>query len=156
MFKIKMFHLPCITCQWSKTHWGKAWPPVLDLKSAVNPGKQKETRSLAIQSNQFLSRKLIKRSDNPAPSLPSRRTPVETANGWKNRCFITRRKQTKALFWLGNLTEGLVDGQVSLDVEHGGSSDLRLLKDVASPPVQDAINTADGVLGALKTETNTG
>ena len=30
---------PCITCQWSNTHWGKAWPPVFDLKSAVKPGK---------------------------------------------------------------------------------------------------------------------
>ena len=24
-------------CQWSNMHWGKAWPPVLDLRSAVNP-----------------------------------------------------------------------------------------------------------------------
>ena len=24
-------------CQWSNTHWGKAWPPVLDLRSAVKP-----------------------------------------------------------------------------------------------------------------------
>ena len=24
-------------CQWSKMHCGKAWPPVLDLRSAVNP-----------------------------------------------------------------------------------------------------------------------
>ena len=28
---------PVIATQWSKTHWGKAWPPVLDLRSAVNP-----------------------------------------------------------------------------------------------------------------------
>ena len=34
---------PCITCQWSNTHWGKAWPPVFDLKSAVKPGKNHKT-----------------------------------------------------------------------------------------------------------------
>lgn len=27
-------------CQWSNTHWGKAWPPVLDLRSAVKPGEE--------------------------------------------------------------------------------------------------------------------
>ena len=26
-------------CQWSNTHWGKAWPPVLDLRSAVKPAE---------------------------------------------------------------------------------------------------------------------
>lgn len=26
-------------CQWSKTHWGKAWPPVLERRSAVKPEK---------------------------------------------------------------------------------------------------------------------
>ena len=33
---------PCIICQWSKTHWGKAWPPVFDLKSAVKPKIKKK------------------------------------------------------------------------------------------------------------------
>lgn len=28
---------PGIDCQWSNTHWGKAFPPVLERKSAVKP-----------------------------------------------------------------------------------------------------------------------
>ena len=38
-------------------------------------------------------------------------------------------------------TEGLVDREVSLDDEHGCSHHLRLLKDMATPPVQDTIDT---------------
>ena len=29
--------LPGRICLWSNTHWGKAWPPVLDLRSVVKP-----------------------------------------------------------------------------------------------------------------------
>jgi hypothetical protein len=49
-----------------------------------------------------------------------------------------------------NLTEGLVDGQVSLDDEHGRSGRLGLLEDVASPTVEDAVDAADGILGTLQ------
>ena len=31
--------LPGRICLWSNTHWGKAWPPVLDLRSAVKPAE---------------------------------------------------------------------------------------------------------------------
>lgn len=39
-------------CQWSNTHWGKAWPPVLDLRSAVKPGEESrdaEMRGVSLQ-----------------------------------------------------------------------------------------------------------
>lgn len=40
-------------CQWSKTHWGKAWPPVLDLKSAVKPGRDKRKGEVRREWSQF-------------------------------------------------------------------------------------------------------
>ena len=52
---------------------------------------------------------------------------------------------------VGGEAEGLVDGQVGLDVEHGGADDLLLLEDVAATPVQHAVDAAHGVLGTLKT-----
>ena len=51
---------------------------------------------------------------------------------------------------IGGETEGLVDGQVCLDMEHGGSHDLSLFKNVTSPSVQNSVDTSNGVLGTLK------
>ena len=51
---------------------------------------------------------------------------------------------------VGGEAEGLVDGQVGLDVEHGGAHHLGLLKDVATTTVQHTVDTADGVLGTLE------
>jgi hypothetical protein len=48
------------------------------------------------------------------------------------------------------LTEGLVDGQVSLDDEHGSSGCLGLLEDVSTTSVQDSVDSTDCVFGALK------
>ena len=48
------------------------------------------------------------------------------------------------------LTEGLVDGQVGLNDEHGSSGGLRLLEDVATPTIEDTVNTADSVFRTLK------
>ena len=53
---------------------------------------------------------------------------------------------------VGGEAEGLVDGQVGLDVEHGGAHDLGLLEHVATATVEDAVDAADGVLGTLKKE----
>ena len=47
-------------------------------------------------------------------------------------------------------TEGLVDGQVGLDDEHGSSGGLRLLEDVATPTIEDTVDTADSVFRTLK------
>ena len=46
--------------------------------------------------------------------------------------------------------EGLVDGQVGLDDEHGGAGGLGLLKDVTSPPVEHSIDSSNCVLWALE------
>ena len=51
---------------------------------------------------------------------------------------------------VGGEAEGLVDGQVGLDVEHGGAGHLGLLEDVTAAAVQHAVDAADGVLGALE------
>ncbi len=51
-------------------------------------------------------------------------------------------------------TEGLVDGQVCLDNEHGSSGCLGLLEDVSTTSVQDSVDTTDGVFWALKVEIN--
>ena len=32
-------------CQWSNTHCGKAWPPVLDRRSAVKPKNKRNKMS---------------------------------------------------------------------------------------------------------------
>ena len=48
------------------------------------------------------------------------------------------------------LTEGLVDGQVGLDDEHGSSGCLGLLEDVTTTSVQDSVDSTDCVLRALK------
>lgn len=45
--------------------------------------------------------------------------------------------------------ERLVHRQVGLDHEHGRAGDLHLLEHVASSPVQHAVDTSDGHLGAL-------
>lgn len=45
--------------------------------------------------------------------------------------------------------ERLVDRQVSLDDEHGGSRDLGLLEHVATTPVQHSVDTTHGYLRAL-------
>ena len=49
--------------------------------------------------------------------------------------------------------EGLVDGQVGLDDEHGGAGGLRLLEHVASPSVEHTVDSSNCVLGALKRKT---
>ena len=46
--------------------------------------------------------------------------------------------------------EGLVDGQVGLDNEHGGAGGLGLLEHVSSPPVEHSVDTTNCVLRALK------
>ena len=48
--------------------------------------------------------------------------------------------------------EGLVDGQVGLDNEHGGAGGLGLLEHVSSPPVEHSVDTTNCVLRALKTK----
>ena len=50
------------------------------------------------------------------------------------------------------LTEGLVDGQVRLDDEHGCAGCLGLLEDVTSPPVEHSVDTAHRVLRTLEKE----
>ena len=50
---------------------------------------------------------------------------------------------------VGGEAEGLVDGQVGLDDEHGGAWGLSLLEHVTSPPVQHSVDTSDCVLRAL-------
>ena len=46
-------------------------------------------------------------------------------------------------------TEGLADGQVSLDREQRCSRALLLAEDLASTPVEHGVDTADGVFRAL-------
>ena len=48
--------------------------------------------------------------------------------------------------------EGLVDGEVGLDDEHGSAHDLRLLKDVATTTGKDAIDTTNSLLRTLREE----
>ena len=48
--------------------------------------------------------------------------------------------------------EGLVDGEVGLDHEHGGAGSLCLLKHVPSPPVQHPVDSTNSILRALKTK----
>ena len=48
------------------------------------------------------------------------------------------------------LTERFVYGQISLNVEHGGSNNLRLLKYVPTSTIEHTINTTDSVLRTLK------
>ena len=43
------------------------------------------------------------------------------------------------------LTERLVDGQVSLDDEHGRASDLAFLENVTTTTIEHTINTTDGL-----------
>merc|ERR1719445_1908372 len=50
---------------------------------------------------------------------------------------------------IGGEAERLVDGQISLDVEHGGADDLGLFEDVSTTSVEDTVDTSDGVLGTL-------
>merc|ERR1719516_891884 len=46
-------------------------------------------------------------------------------------------------------SEGLVDRQISLNHEHGSSRNLGLFENVATLLVQHAVDTADGLFGAL-------
>ena len=46
-------------------------------------------------------------------------------------------------------TEGLVDGQVSLDSEHGRSRALFFREHLSTTLVQTGVDTTDGILGAL-------
>lgn len=47
------------------------------------------------------------------------------------------------------LTEGLVDRQVRLHHEHGGTYDLVLLEYMTSPLVEDGVDAAQALLRAL-------
>ena len=78
---------------------------------------------------------------------------------WKPRmvmekCFITKssnkNEQKREVLEASERTEGLVDGQVGLDDEHGSSGGLGLLEDVATATVEDTIDASDSVLGTLK------
>ena len=51
---------------------------------------------------------------------------------------------------IGGEPEGLVDGQVGLDHEHGGAGSLCLLKHVPSPPVQHPVESTNTILRALQ------
>ena len=53
---------------------------------------------------------------------------------------------------VGREAEGLVDGQVRLDHEHGGAGGLGLLEHVASPSVEHTVDAAHSVLGTLDKE----
>ncbi len=46
-------------------------------------------------------------------------------------------------------SEGLGDGEVSLDSEHGGTRTLLLGEDLSTTLVQATVDTADGVFWAL-------
>ena len=61
-----------------------------------------------------------------------------------------QNKQKREVLETSELTEGLVDGQVGLDDEHGSSGGLGLLEDVATATVEDTIDASDSVLGTLK------
>ena len=50
---------------------------------------------------------------------------------------------------IGGESEGLGNGEVSLDGEHGGSGPLLLSEDVSTTPVKDSVDSSDGVLRAL-------
>lgn len=50
---------------------------------------------------------------------------------------------------IGVETEGLLDGQVSLDVEQRSTGALGLLEDVTSPAGKDTVDTTHGLLGNL-------
>merc|ERR1712142_392650 len=45
--------------------------------------------------------------------------------------------------------EGLVDRQVGLDHEHRCARGLSLLEHVSSPPIQDTVDSSNGVFGTL-------
>ena len=51
---------------------------------------------------------------------------------------------------VGGEAEGLVDGQVGLDNEHGGSWGLGLLEHMASPSVQHTVDSSNSVFRTLK------
>lgn len=50
---------------------------------------------------------------------------------------------------IGGETERLVDGQVRLDDEHGGTGDLCFLEDVSTTTIQHTVDTTDSDLRAL-------
>ena len=50
---------------------------------------------------------------------------------------------------VGVEAEGLHDGQVSLDGEHGSSNSLLFGEDLTTTTIEDTIDTTDCVLGAL-------
>ena len=58
---------------------------------------------------------------------------------------LARRRSTE----LTVEAEGLHDGQVRLDSEHGRSGTLLFAEDLATTPVEDGVDTADSVLGTL-------
>ena len=57
---------------------------------------------------------------------------------------------TGVLAQIGGEAERLVDGQVSLNDEHGCADNLRLLNDNTTASVQHTVDTTDGRLWALK------
>lgn len=52
----------------------------------------------------------------------------------------------------GALTKGLIDRQVGLDDEHGGTSHLGLLKDMTPLPVQDTVDATNHLFRTLPGE----
>ena len=140
---------PCITCQWSNTHWGKAWPPVFDLKSAVKPGKIIKNHEKSWNPKKTFSIEKGASSDIQKPSMVEK-PPVETANGLEDQDFIIKNYVLQKLRkW--ELTERFVDRQVSLDVEHGSSGNLVLFEHVSTTTIEHTINSTDSVFRALKT-----
>ena len=58
---------------------------------------------------------------------------------------LARRRSTE----LTVEAEGLHDGKVGLDGEHGGSGTLLFAEDLSTALVEDGVDTTDGVLRAL-------
>lgn len=51
-------------------------------------------------------------------------------------------------------SEGLIDGQVCLDDEHGGTCDLLFLENVSTTSVQYTVDATNGDFGALRIKMN--
>ena len=118
-------------CQWSKTHCGKAWPPVLERRSAVKPGETGK-----------MSEPTSRQSYSWAITGPMH---LGYTLGYAS-AFTSRRFRT-------GLTERFVDRQIGLNNEHWGSHDLALLEHMATSPVQHTVDSTNDRLWALKETT---
>lgn len=115
-------------CQWSNMHWGKAWPPVLDLRSAVKPAKE--------SSMIFY----IKRLKEKYVTNPFKIYWILHVEHFNSRCIYFEDKHTK---WF-------IYRKICLHNKYRCSCHLRLFKHVASFPVQDTVDTTDSLLWTLK------